>query len=96
MPRPTTNPIALVLPPEPDADLINVRYACRVQLAEIHNRYYGPISHRTFERWELEWRVVNGRAVTSVRDFLAAAQRRFDEAPVLRSGHRTTAEQQAA
>jgi hypothetical protein len=75
----------LELPPEPDLERLP-RYAARLQLAEIHQHYYGPISFRTLETWPLVWRRVNGRAVAEVRAFLAEAQRRFDAAPVIRGG----------
>jgi hypothetical protein len=62
------------------------RYATRKQLSQIHHQYFGPLSARTLESWPLAWRVVNGRAVAELREFLAEAQRRFDEAPVIRGG----------
>jgi hypothetical protein len=84
----------LVLPPEPDPEKIPIRYGSREQLSEIHHRYYGPLSPRSLERgWGLQWKVVNGRAVAEVRQFLAEAQRRFDAAPMVRGGHRPTTEQ---
>ncbi len=87
MPRPPYRPKPpLVLPAEPDPDKMPVRNADRRQLREIHERYYGPISERTFERWPLQWRIVNGRAVSGVREFLAEAERRFNEALVIRGG----------
>jgi hypothetical protein len=76
----------LILPAEPNPDQMPIRYGSREQLAEIHTRYYGPIHHRTLERWPLRWRLVNGRAVAEVREFLAEAERRFVAAPVIRGG----------
>jgi hypothetical protein len=94
MPRPTSSPEPLVLPPEPDpAKFPN--YGDRRLLARIHHQYYGPLSPRTLEAWPLEWRIVNGRAVTAVRAFLAEAQRRFDAAPVIRGGRRSATDQHA-
>jgi hypothetical protein len=62
------------------------RYADRRQLAALHTQYFGPLSPRTLEVWPLAWRTVNGRAVASVEEFLAEAQRRFDAAPAVRGG----------
>jgi hypothetical protein len=56
------------------------------QLAEIHNRYFGPVSPRSLERWPISWRKVNGRNIGSVRDFLALAKTRFESAPLIRGG----------
>jgi hypothetical protein len=56
------------------------------QLAEIYNRYFGPLSPRSLERWPIIWRTVNGRNVSSVRDFLALAKTRFESAPLIRGG----------
>jgi hypothetical protein len=63
-----------------------IRHGSRAQLADIHCYYYGPISHRTLERWPLRWRKVNGRAVADVREFLSEAERRFRAAPVVMGG----------
>jgi hypothetical protein len=86
MARPTSQLRPLVLPADPDPDRMPIRFGDRPQLSEIHERYFGPCSPRTLERWPLTWRVVNGRAVAEVREFLAEAQRRFDAAPVIRGG----------
>lgn len=69
-------------PSEPDAAAFP-RFGDRPLLAAIHERYFGPLSPRTLERWPLKWRIVNGHAVTSIPEFLAEAQRRFDSAPVI-------------
>ena len=90
MPRPLLDPIGFAFPPEPDPAQLP-RYADRKQLAAIHTKYFGPQSHRTIETWPLDWRRVNGRAVAEVRQFLAEAQRRFDEAPVIKGGRRQPA-----
>jgi hypothetical protein len=94
MARPQSSPLEFDFPPEPDPDRLP-RYADRRQLATIHTRYYGPQSYRTLEGWPLDWRLVNGRAVAEVRQFLAEAQRRFDAAPVIRGG-RTASESRAS
>jgi hypothetical protein len=78
----------LALPAEPLADQIPLRFASRPQLAQIHQRYYGPASPRTFERWPLHWRIVNGWSVADVAEFLAEAERRFRSVPVLAGGRR--------
>jgi hypothetical protein len=87
MPRPLACPPKLVLPPALDLDSLPQQITAPTA-AEIHTHYYGPMSPRTpRERWpELEWRLVNGRYVTSTRGFIAASQRRFDAAPVVRGG----------
>jgi hypothetical protein len=82
-------------PAEPDADKLP-KYGNRDLLAEIHAVYWGPISKRTIETWDLPWRIVNRHAVCLVRDFIAEAQRRFDAAPVIRGGRRRTSSQKAA
>ncbi len=67
-------------------------YATRRQLAEIHLERFGvPISHRTLERWPLPFRIVNGYAVCLKEDFLAEAERRFNDAPVIMHGHKAAA-----
>lgn len=87
MPRPMSTPPPLDLPADPDLTKLP-RFGTRAQLAEIHTKYFGPISHRTLEAWPLGWRMVNGRAVTDVREFLEEAERRFNAAPVIRGGRR--------
>jgi hypothetical protein len=87
--------VELSFPPTPDPDRLP-RYGDRRQLAAIHTRYFGPQSHRTLECWPLDWRIVNGRAVAEVRQFLAEAQRRFDAAPVIRGGRSTLSDRMAA
>jgi hypothetical protein len=96
MPRPMTHPPVLVLPCEPDLDRLP-RYATKDQLAEIHCRYFGPISKRTIrESWPLEWHLLNDRQVSETRAFLAEAQRRFDAAPVVRGGCQAAPQTEAA
>jgi hypothetical protein len=97
MPRPISRLMPLALPSDPNPEIMPIRYGSREQLAEIHNRYYGPLSPRSLERgWRLQWRVVNGRAVASVHEFLAEAQRRFDEAPAIRPVQRQIVEHPTA
>jgi len=80
------HPERLTLPREPDPEQMPIQHGSREQLADIHRYYFGPISHRTLERWPLRWRKVNGRAVADVREFLTEAERRFREAPVVMGG----------
>jgi hypothetical protein len=96
MPRPSIYDQPLALPPQPDLDKIPLRYGDRQQLAQIHNRYWGKLSHRSLEKWPLAWRIVSGRAVCSVSEFITEAQRRFDAAPVIRGGRGHPPEQSAA
>ena len=49
-------------------------------MLEIHRFYYGPISMRSLEQWRLPWIIINGQATSAVEDFLAEAERRFEEA----------------
>lgn len=96
MPRPSIYDQPLALPLEPDLDKMPIRYGDRQQLAQIHNRYWGKLSHRSLEKWPLTWRIINGRAVGPVSEFITEAQRRFDAAPVIRGGHGHPHEQSAA
>ena len=45
-----------------------------------------PISARTLERWPLQWRRVNGRALVETSELLAEAQRRLNDAPSVMGG----------
>ena len=90
MTRPMAEPEPLVLPPEPDQDKLP-KHVDKRQLAQIHNQYYGPISHRSLETWPLEWRLVNGRGVTETGAALAEARRRFNAGRVIRGRQRQTA-----
>lgn len=86
MARKSRNTARLDLPPEPDPDLMPIVHGDKHQLAQIFNRYYGTVSPRSLERWPLAWRLVNGRNVGSVREFLAVSKRRFESAPEIRAG----------
>jgi hypothetical protein len=94
MPRPQTDPPRLVPPPEFDP-LKLPRHCTRQQLAEIHRHYFGPLSPRTLEAWDLSWRYVAGRAVCPTMEFVAEAQRRFDASPVIRGGRRNATQRAA-
>lgn len=54
--------------------------------ARLIARLHFPISPRTLERWPVNWRRVNGRALVETEELLAEAQRRVDSAPVIRGG----------
>lgn len=86
MARKSRDAVRLDLPPEPDPDRMPIVHGDKNQLAEIHSRYWGPVSPRTLERWPLVWRRVNGRNIGSVRDFLKVAKRRFESAPKIKGG----------
>jgi hypothetical protein len=91
MPRPMSYPPQLILGPELDPDQLP-RNATPDQLADIHRKYFAPISPRSIrELWGLEWRLVNGRLVSGVTPFLAEAQRRYDTAPVVTSSQKVAA-----
>lgn len=95
MPRSISRPIPLILPAEPDPDRMPIRYGDRNQLAEIHRRYWGPLAPRSLERWGLPWKISNGRAVSSVRAFIAEAEKRFDASPLIWGGRRSEAKHAA-
>lgn len=59
------------------------RVGDRQLLAAIHLQMFGPISARTLERLPLPRRIVNGRAIYEVKQFLEWAQARFDAAPMI-------------
>jgi hypothetical protein len=82
-----THRLVDLLPPEPDGPM-PIRFGTREQLAEIHRKYWGPLSSRSIERWDLVWRIVNGHAVSNVAMFIAKAQKRFDDSPATRGGRR--------
>jgi hypothetical protein len=68
------------------AGRLPVRVGRRVAAEIVTNNFF-PVSYRTLERWPLNWRRINGRAVANTDELLAEAQRRVDEAPVIRGGH---------
>jgi hypothetical protein len=69
------------------------RYLTKAQAAQVHDQIFGPISPRTIrELWPLKWRIVNKKAVTETRAFLAEAQRRFDAAALIMGGKRPNPE----
>jgi hypothetical protein len=84
MPQPHDEAPTLA-PRPPDLDTLP-SYISRPQAAELHTKHYGPLRPRTLESWPLTWRTVNGRALVETAEFVAEAQRRFDAAPVWRSG----------
>jgi hypothetical protein len=84
MPRPLSHPVRLEIPRDLDDLTALPQYGTADLCAEIHTQFFGPISPRTIrERWGLDWRVINGRAVTDIPIFVAEAQCRFDAAPIV-------------
>jgi hypothetical protein len=67
-------------------EALPVRVGRRMAAAIVTGNFF-PVSHRTLERWPLNWRHVNGRALVKTSDLLAEAQRRVDEAPEVLGGH---------
>ena len=54
--------------------------------AALITHFHFPISARTLERWPLQWRRVNGRALVETSELLAEAQRRLNDAPSVMGG----------
>jgi hypothetical protein len=75
------------MPPAEDLKHDNLPiYGTAELCAQLEHQQHGPISPRTIrEAWGLEWRVINGRAVTHIPTFLAVAQSRFDASRVVAS-----------
>lgn len=72
-----------------DSVLTNDKLPVRVDRkvgAQIVTRLHFPISPRTLERWPLNWRRINGRALIETAELLAEAQRRVAAAPVIKGG----------
>ncbi len=70
------------LPTRPDPALLP-RLASAVQLARIHDAYWGPISASAIRAWPLYWSRRDGRLVGEVSAFLIEAERRVDDQPML-------------
>jgi hypothetical protein len=93
------------LPMPPSADLVDDKlpiYGLAELCAQVATHRFGPVSPRAIrELWGLEWRIINGRAVTHIPTFLAEAQRRFDVSRVVigsrrKARDRSRTRQQAA
>ena len=54
--------------------------------AQVLSDHFFPVSPRTLERWPLNWRRINGRALADTEEFLAEAQRRVADAHPVRGG----------
>lgn len=54
--------------------------------ARLITRFHFPISPRTLERWPINWRKINGRALADTSELLEEAQRRVDASPSIRGG----------
>ncbi len=88
--RALSQPVPLRLSPilEP-AELPHFITAVQAQAIACH--YFGPTASISIrDTWGLVWREFSGRYVTSSRDFIAEAKRRFDAAPVHRRGKERT------
>ncbi len=69
----------------------------RKQCAQLLQERGFPVKHRSLERWSgLTVIYVNGRAMYVPVEVFAEAQRRINQATVIRSGKRTSAETNAA
>ena len=66
----------------PDFDALPL-HVDRERGAALISEFYFPISPRSLERWPVETRRLNGRAIMSTRELLGEARRRFDEAPAI-------------
>lgn len=55
----------------------------RKSAAALHTLLWGPCSSRTLERLPIARRIVGGRAVIPIHDFVKWAQERFDAAPMI-------------
>ena len=58
--------------------------------AALVTHYFFPVSPRTIEAWPLVARRVNGRALYETAELLAFAKAKFDAAPAIRGGRRTS------
>ena len=54
--------------------------------AALITKLHFPISPRTLERWDVEWQLINGKALAETKKLLAKAQRMAAEAPRIRGG----------
>jgi hypothetical protein len=58
--------------------------------AELVTRFFFPVSYRTVEAWPLVTKLVNGKAIVDTRELLAYAKAKFDAAPPIRGGRRSS------
>jgi hypothetical protein len=80
-PRPTAPPA--------DPDLSELpRNVDRSTAAELVTKFFFPVSNRTLERWEIDWRFVNGKGVCDTAKLFAVAQAKLDAAPLIPSVRR--------
>jgi hypothetical protein len=56
--------------------------------AELVTRFFFPISSRSLEKWPVNWRYVNGRALAETVELFAVARAKLDAAPLIPSGRR--------
>lgn len=59
--------------------------------AKLVSKHFFPVSPRTMETWELNWRRVNNRALCDTAELVAYAQARVDAAPATRGRGRKAA-----
>ena len=85
------NPAAEVKAAPDDVNLAGLpKRVDRRTAAELVTRLYFPVSHRTVEAWPLVVRRVNGWALYETAELLAFAKAKFDAAPAIRGGRRTS------
>ena len=71
----------------PNLDMLP-RRVDRRRGAELVERYFFPVSHRSLERWDLAWRHVNGKAVVETAELFAVAEAKLAAATPIRGGKR--------
>jgi hypothetical protein len=84
-------PLQALAAPEPDLSYLP-RWVTRRQAAQLHARWFGPLTPRTLEYARLPYRRLPGHpAVIETKAFLEWARRRFESAPLLAGGRRGSA-----
>jgi hypothetical protein len=80
------------LSPEPDLATVPKRVD-RATGAKLVTKFYFPVSQRALEEWrQLNWRIVNGRAVCETEALFAEAQARLDAAPLVKPLRKSAAQ----
>jgi hypothetical protein len=86
------NPVADAKADSDEIDLASLpKRVDRRAAADLVSRHFFPVSPRTVEAWPLTVRRVNGKAIIEVRELVAFARAKLDEAPPIRGGRRTSA-----
>ena len=57
--------------------------------AKIITDLYFPVSHRTLEKWPINWLYVNGRATCDTGELLALAEAKLNSAPGIMGNRKT-------